>query len=242
MHNLYRWLAFMFISSMGIGVMMRCATPKQMPETQAVPLMFSLQETACLGDCPVYELKIFQDRTMQFTGSANTLVDSAYDTLDISSYQSLTRELHHIQGIEPGRERTQILDAAVIRIRYSIDDTLYTQSFQGEEPLPFTHLKQKIKTLAMEREWIATIPKLTSEVVTKELIIELKHPDDYLDLVHKYQTHALTYLKRLSPSQPYHLFEIEVEAGWEDELLIALSEDPRIEKVQWNRKMQRRER
>lgn len=48
-----------------------CAIHKDLPESEIV---ISLKKTPCMGDCPVYTLEIYKDRSMVFEGKRNAIL------------------------------------------------------------------------------------------------------------------------------------------------------------------------
>lgn len=217
----------------------QCGTKMKLASQVQSRLMLRYDETACKGECPVFKLSVFGDRSMVFEGARYTLLDDARDTLDVERFRRLELLLTDLQD-RAEDNKVAIADASVSRISYYDGDSLRKVSYQGEAPQNFDAIRQMLRSVALERSWIPSSGQITEDMITKELIVELNKDADYLDLVHKYKEDQLTYLRQLAPSQPYHLYSVAIEKGTEDNFMQRLRSDSLIKKVQWNRKLKKR--
>lgn len=226
-------------ASMVVVFTIHCGTNMKIASQVQSRYMLRFEESACKGDCPVFHLSVFKDRSMVFEGGTHTLLDSARDTLEVELFSQLEQLL---QDLEPIAEEgmVAIADASVSRISYYEADSLRLVSYQGEASKIFDEIRLMLRNVAKERSWIPSSGQISEDMITKELIVELNKDADYLDLAHKYKNDQLTYLRQLAPSQPYQLYSVTIEKGTEDTFMQQLRNDPLIKKVQWNRKLKKR--
>lgn len=228
-----------FLISMTSLLILSCGTKTKLSAPETSPILINYEQTACKGACPKFQLTVFQDASLKFSGQRHTLVDSARAFLDKARFQQLENLLEDLNASSRAY-KVAIADAPVSRLRFHQADTLVEISYQGEASVEFEAIRQMLRAVAKENDWIPGVQEINPEMTAKELIIEIAADVDYVDLVYKYKSNQLTYERQLAPSQPYHLFSAHLVKGTEEEFMKELRKDPMIKKVQWNRKLQKR--
>ncbi len=216
-----------------------CKTPKELPGKEERKLLISLQESACLGSCPVFDLICYSDGTIAFLGKKNTAIAETTDTLTTEEFEKLM-VLSSMPGIDTisAESSDKIVDAPVIRLKVVKSDTMMEIARQGIEPPVFTLIRNTLEELAVRRGWLKIDHNVSSG--TKEAIIELYDETEMAEIINRYVDKNLQVIKRISPSQLYFVISLDA-TGDEDELLHLLNEDPGIKAAQWNHKLSKRD-
>ena len=84
-----------------IALLISCQTNKQMKSadsgssSQDKSLVISMKKTMCYGKCPVYEIEIYDDLTVLFSGEKNVDLIGVYTaSIDDSIYDSLVKKFN----------------------------------------------------------------------------------------------------------------------------------------------------
>lgn len=219
-----------------------CGVSKSSMEDQISPIVVSLSESACLGDCPVFELDIHANQTVRFNGGKNTLQKTGLDTLTNEEFTKIQSLLHspYFQ-LEEHPQMNKILDAPVSRIRYIDGKAQMEVTHQGIEPEPYSALKVHLEKVAIKRGWLpASAPR--GEQSEREIIVELNSESHLDELIANYAENKMVLIKKISPSQLYYLFSIKATSGQVlEDVLSKLRMDSMVKMAQWNHQLEKRD-
>ena len=231
---------FVFPFVVGTSLLSGCGSSRSLSD-QDSSLLLQMEESACLGRCPVYKLSIYNNRMIEFTGKQYTLVGNTTDSLTTEEYQSIKSMIELDELMYTDRDNYEILDAPVSTITIYREDQPQRLSYQGDAPANFIALKDHLKNLALSREWIAGTLMQVGESYRQEIILELQEASDLESILEDFQEEQLTLIKQLSPGRPYYLCEITVAAGKEEALLDRVRSTKLVKLAQWNHQLEKRD-
>lgn len=204
---------------------------------------------ACYGDCPVYNLTIYNTGLMKFNGVRSTQM--------LGKYEKQLTETEYIQLVKNCRRANlwklddnydmNIADLPTTTLSFSDKEKQKTIKSKRGFPSPVDSLEKQLLNLIRQDGWnqtdfVAPPPQPKNEVIIKnELIIK---GTDQLILVRwlkEYADYEMKIVRRLGPESPLWLVTFNQDKIDPDEMIKKVKEDPSIESVEFNKKVSNRE-
>ena len=222
-------------------VFLSCKSGQKTQSDEVDSILISLQKTGCLGECPVYELTIYENGKIAFhgkqhcliTGHRNGLLDSnelAMIKNSIKSDEFLALDTNYL---------TLIMDAPTHHIRHKYKQSMKTISCRGDQPTAFQVMEKMLEGLAVSRRWL-TGPVLQAATERPELIVEVENEKIIDDLLEKYADNQLLLVKKITPQQNFFLLRISLEKIQHKAFMNQIRQEAGVKSAQWNRKLKRR--
>lgn len=133
-----------------------CHKNKLVGLDKKIPLM-ELRKSACFGPCPHYELKIYNDRTVEFHGKNNTAAEGFHTfIMDKNEFKTLVRKFEraNLNKYEDNYADPMIPDLQVIKISYSNKDFSKIIAKNDGEPDPLKELETEMENIAVQQGWL----------------------------------------------------------------------------------------
>ncbi len=217
-----------------------CKSPQPAKKADSVRLMYSLEQTGCLGNCPVFSLKVFSDRAIHLHARQDLPVTGEFsDTLSASEYSELEEALRSSRfSTWDTLYDAKILDAPFIKIGADQDGVWKLVRCRGQEPPNLDSLLRALEKTMSDRGWLADDKTPAQE--RAELILHLREENDIKAIEQKYTKYGLQLIKKISPRQPYYLFSTESAMTETNHLINLLKEDKMVVEAQWNHDLRKR--
>ncbi len=227
-----------------------CSTPVQMEKdiTLTSPKIV-LSKGACYGECPVYNLTIYNTGQVKYNGIRFTPMLGKYEKqLAENEYIELVKAFNaaKIWKLEDNYDMN-IADLPTTTLSYSEKDKIKTIKSKSGFPQPVDGLEKQLIEMIKQDGWIQTdIPveevKPKNEVLIKnELIIKGNEQMILVRWLREYADYDMKIVRRLGPDSPLWLVTFNQEKIDPDELLKKIKNDPSIETVEFNKKVSNRE-
>ena len=239
-------------------ILFACKSSKETRAIEEVEPDFvrvSLKKGPCFGQCPVYELKIYNSQMAVFKGKRFTEKLGTYSKqLSNEEYNQIlmvckSAELPSMQA----KYLSQIADLPLITIGYAEDADSY-RTIQGKESRPekLLSVQKQLEIIAESDGWTleeaanldepkTPVVEEDPEIVKTEIIIQ---PAEGIRLPmwikkHK-ERYGLRLLDRISEEKNYWLITWDQSKATPDEFLNALHRDKEIALAQYNLKVEGR--
>ena len=233
-------ISFLLLSS--VLVICSCKTVPEHRGNQQIPsLIASLETGGCLGLCPVYQVRIYADRSIHFNGIAHTQVSGkAIDSLSSREWTTLRSAIAESRFSHlDSAYITPIMDASSATIQLFTDGKLHQVTCRGDAPTAFRIMQEHLASILDDRQWVRGAPRKAQESPI-EMILELYSADDISALEEQFADQELTMIKRLAPDRLIYLFRTRSDQENSELLLETLRKDDRVKQAQWNRKLKQR--
>ena len=219
-----------------------CKTSNQMQKTEIPQVRYELERTGCLGDCPVFKLIVFADRSIEIRPRRAMPIDQVHrDTLSETEFDRIVEVLSKPAFLsQDTMQDNKVVDAPFTIIRLYKEKKALTYSVRGDHSKIFSEATEALEHPARMRKWLS--PKNKSSASARaELIIELNSAADIKLIEERFAQFDLVMRKKITPSQPYYLFDAEVPDHQKEQLLNLLKDDAVVIKVQWNHALKKRD-
>jgi beta-lactamase superfamily II metal-dependent hydrolase len=142
-------------------------TPAPSPIVGFEGLVITLERTACLGTCPVYELAVYGNGTVVYDGRQNVKAEGTRTaTISGDSLRELIREFERIGyfSLDDSYEERTVTDMPSVRTSITLDDRSKTvQHYHGDLSAPeeLSQLEDRIDEIVGSARWVeAYLPEL----------------------------------------------------------------------------------
>ncbi len=204
---------------------------------------------ACYGECPVYNLTIYNTGLMKYNGIR-------YSSM-IGKYEKQLTDVEYINLVKLFKDANiwkldenydmNIADLPTTTLSFSDKDKQKTMKTKSSFPPAVDVLEKQLLEMIKLDGWkqtdipiVETVPK--NEILIKnELIIK---GTDQLILVRwlrEYAEYEMKIVRRLGPDSPLWLVTFNQEKIDPDELIKKIKEDPSIATVEFNKKISNRD-
>jgi len=204
---------------------------------------------ACYGECPVYNLTIYNTGLMKYNGIRYTPMIGKYEKqLTDVEYVNLVKLFKdaNIWKLDENYDMN-IADLPTTTLSFSDKDKQKTMKTKSSFPPAVDVLEKQLLEMIKLDGWkqtdvpvVETAPK--NEILIKnELIIK---GTDQLILVRwlrEYAEYEMKIVRRLGPDSPLWLVTFNQEKIDPDELIKKIKEDPSIATVEFNKKISNRD-
>lgn len=151
--NLRLNLLVVFLIALGFQ---SCHQNKLVRLDQKIPLM-ELRKSACFGPCPHYELKIYNDRTVEFNGKNYTAAEGIHTfVLDKSQFKALIKKFEkaNLNQLEDNYADPMVPDLQVVKIGYSNKDFSKIIAKNSTGPDTLNNLEAEMEKIALKQGWL----------------------------------------------------------------------------------------
>jgi hypothetical protein len=207
-------------------------------KTSLVTPLIVLTKGPCLGTCPVYTLDIFADGRVQFMPRFFTLeTDTAYTCWPLdeirSAFESVEWNTLEERYMEP------IFDIPQYSLRYR-DKTV---TWNARAPRVLFDLMTLLDRYTANEGWVEGRDQGSEDGSARpgELILQLKDPALWEDILQSQAQWGLILLRKLDPPGRYLLIGFEEERIPAEKLMALLRQHPGVAMVSRNREAQPRE-
>lgn len=116
-------------------VLVSCKSSSQQTGTESEQI-FSLNTTSCMGECPVYELTLYGDKTLTFNGKENTTIEGEHSkVLSDENFDALLGIIEAVDWSEYEHKYTSNMsDLPTHNYTYTRDGVNKEVSKYGNEP------------------------------------------------------------------------------------------------------------
>lgn len=209
-------------------------------DAQETSRMVLFEKQGCRGYCPMYTLELFDNGKLKFLGERNTALTGEAERMLSEA------EMAAVQKMLDGStfyELDELYDNNIVDVPFHTLEVVWNSNqkkvrSRGDKPGAYQEMEVMLERLANKEHWLSKPEKEKP----RELIIELRDPDQVALLEEKYLDFELTFKKRVSPRQLYFLFDVNNVTWDREEILEIIKNDPDVKSVQWNRQIQRRDR
>ena len=219
-----------------------CRTSKPVSSLKNHVVLYELERTGCLGDCPVFRMQVLTNRSVIIIPRRGLPVtETTSDTLSEAEFKSLQRSMASLQSAQlDSSYDNRVVDAPYAILRMIADEKTQTIRCRGDEPPAFASSVMALENLAIKRGWVHGSTNMTQSP-KKQLIIELAEESHMPILEEKYSNYDLKFIKKISPRQSYYLFGTSANDRQSESFLNLLKEDDLVLKVQWNHQLKKRD-
>jgi hypothetical protein len=114
-------------------------------------LLFSLNTTPCMGPCPVFELKIYADSTLSFTGVDNTEIASLNKKLSGDQFISFSRLINNLEWNKFEKKyESQMSDLPTRKFFYNYNNDSISVYQYSLEPRGLTQLADELPKIVYQ--------------------------------------------------------------------------------------------
>lgn len=227
-----------------------CKSTKRVTNLKKDEVRFSLDKSACFGNCPIYNLTITQDGYATFEGIANS------DKLGIYGKQITDDQFHSIEKafIEsdfesfPKNIPSQIADLPSIAIGYHNGNEYKMVTGKEDRPEQLLQLQFMLEKIADSGGWklLKSAEEIDNtkkpEVVTiyDEVIIEPIPGTLIAKWIESMSKYRVRLLKKIAPTLNLYLITYDSDAISSEEFMKALKRDENIKTAEFNKKTSKR--
>ncbi|MCB0667370.1 MAG: hypothetical protein KDC80_16195 [Saprospiraceae bacterium] len=213
-------------------ICLQCTTPHPVAQPQ---LMIKLEKTGCRGTCPVFQMSVYSDRTVTFSGMAHTAASNERTTISEEEYKLLmnTFEEASFSDLDSSYVKS-VADFPFTYLSYRTDRGIKKVTVRGSAPETFHRLVEKTESIAHHNHWLNGNATRSE----REVIIELVRDSDPAALTDQFIDENLTFIKKITPNKLYYLFS--VDAADPEDFLNKIQANPLVKAAQWNHKLKKR--
>ncbi|MEL6926411.1 MAG: DUF6438 domain-containing protein, partial [Bacteroidota bacterium] len=216
--------------------------------TPSDALLLEMKKGICFGRCPVYDLKVYADGRLQYDGKRFTdkigLHERQLSEQDFSALRQMLSELDPSQY--PEEFGNEIPDLPTTVLTFHENSPPNSESGLESKTIRWKQNKyEKLEALTTALEDLAKAEdwekmETPTGKVDRQLIVQLKPDVKVEDWIQRYGRLELEVVKQIAPNQPLWLIGFNPNAATSGQLLQWLGEDPAVEKVELNKKMELR--
>jgi len=234
-------------------VLVSCKTTKDATKTVDLnnvstskdAIVFSLMKGACFGTCPVYTLKIYNNRYVEYIGKENTERLGTYGKmLDKSSYKSLVgafdeADFYSFQNVY----ESNIADLPQIIISYTKDGMTKTVAGKRERPEALHKLQFQLEKIVESNDGWELIshakgPEKEEKIDKSKIIVDIAKGSQlsrwFSTLKDKF---GVQILQKLSDNSDSWLIGINPKLHNPDDVLLYLNSDPVVKAARFKVEM-----
>ena len=154
-----------------------CAEPRHQDQHAApvraplaIPLLVSLERSACYGICPVYSLTIHRDGAVEYQGERFVKVKGkATARLSEPSLAELERAVNsaHLEGMATSYEHANVSDRATVTISFERGGSVSSVRHNlgdGSAPSALADLEKSIDAIVGVEQWTGTAAERLAHV------------------------------------------------------------------------------
>lgn len=224
-----------------------CKTILKDTKLQDLEKVVSMNMGPCYGNCPVYNITVYNNGVVAYEGERFTDRKGIY-VRDIgrSALKTLQQELVAANLRKfPNAFRSQIPDLPTVTIEYFDDDGSKVIRGKDGRPPQVLKIQELLEQIANEGDWkqqSAPALGVPEDYIANELLVELDQEVEPEQWSRQYAKQDVRAVKRLSPRNNYWLLRYNTDAIHPNDMLRVLRQDPDVLKVEFNKSVRGRER
>ncbi len=221
-----------------LSLLCACRSVQQIALTAEPVAIATLERTGCLGQCPTYQLTLFDNGRLWFRGIAHTTVtDTASLHLHGDRYARLRQQLDTLGSRPLDQEYlAPVSDAAISHLTYFAGSSRRKVSFSGEEPPILARVVAALEREVYDAGWIYSDRANESH---HEIIVEIRPEIAIETIISRYHDHDLRLVKKVTPTRSLYLLALSNPDN--SDILELLRSDDDVMQAQWNHRLKRRE-
>lgn len=217
-------------------------TMEEKSEMVATPMDLMIKKGNCFGRCPVFEMDINADGSMEYRGKMFVERTGIWKgQLPAGQLQTLQQQVAAADVFQYEEQyRSGATDFPTHVLRVSKDEQ--TKSVAGDFalPAPVKTIIAHIDSLGKGVEWKQYEAQVPRDAIPGEILAKL-NTDGHQDLVNDLQDYGVRMKKRIAPNLPMYVFSFIPEDVSAGRLLVLFREHPNVEMAQFNQEVAERE-
>lgn len=199
-------------------------------------IVFMMKKGACFGTCPVYTLRIYNNRYTEFVGKKHTnLIGTHSKEISKEQYESLVTGFDEADFLNlEDAYQSNIPDLPAIKLSYHKDGTKKTIVGKRERPEVLHKLQFQLEKIVQEEGWTKVSDnqepeKKESKLDKSKVVVEIAKGNELARwFTEMRQQYSVQIIKSLSPTNDKWLIAFNPKEHNPETFLKLLNEDPVI--------------
>ncbi len=224
-----------------------CRTLRELSENDLNKMVtvIEMSKSPCYGRCPVFNLTIYEGGLTSYRGVRYTPRTGLWvKQLDKTTYESLLQEFRKTNLWQfDNVYRGEYYDAPTVSITYYEEGDVKTIVGKDGRPYHVLALEALLDDVARLDGWKqigGSTSKLPENVITNELIVQLREGRDGNSWVRQYRRQEMEVLERVTPNGNYWLVRFNADTTLPEEMLAKVRSDAEVVGAEFNKKLNER--
>ncbi len=223
------------------------------PDLSKLDPVIEMEKGPCYGNCPVYQLTIYTDRTATFRGERFTNKNGLWTKkLALAEYDRLVQAFREANLWKyPSAYKSNIPDLQTVTLRYYEEDRSKEVIGKDGRPESILALEEMAERVANSGGWYQIeagdgepAPASNNNGTTaqnSELIVELADGVDPQVWIIQFARQEMRVVKKISPRNAYYVVSFNPEITAPEEMLNLVRRSPYVLGAQYNRQTENRD-
>lgn len=225
-----------FLLALATAACLDATKPLKVKESQKV---IEMSKSPCFGDCPVYDVTIYETGIATFKGIRNTdrmglfVKKIGQDKIQQIINKCVAANLWQFEEVY----KSNIADLPSVSITYYEGKNKKTIAGKRERPVQVLEIEQMLDDIASSSDWeLVEDPPSDLPPGTKadELVVKLNRTVEALAWSKRYNKEAVILKKALSADKTFWLISFDEKIISLQEMMDLLRQDPDVFSVQYN--------
>lgn len=241
------FVKLLFTSFLSLLVLPSCKQNSAVQESDQKPreIVFQLTKGACYGQCPVFDLYVFNTGKAMYHGKKFIDPEGAFEgKIDKALMKEIMIETAKILKPLPS-DSVFATDLPMIKLGYRNEKKFCVWEGQGHLPKSVMTLDslahEVISSTAWEPVETSELLLLKKTLLPGEILLQLKEGFSIEQLETQYLAYQVTRVRRVTPNRNYWLITFDHRAIEPQVMLKYIKEDPMVVDAQFNQKLELRE-
>lgn len=223
-------LALTLLTAGALGLFSACAPSLTKINLDGIPEKITMDKGACLGNCPVFKLAVYENGIVTYLGERNTeRTGLYYKQLDKRTLEQLLtsfRETNLWQFNDIYRGDFMDQQSQTVTITFSDQGSSKKILGKSSRPEPVRALERRLDAIVSEDGWVAR--DNGGQESASEMIVQLRQGVDAKSWVRKYRENKLEIIDNYGSGEDFWLVKFDGKITPEEQLLRKIRRDEEV--------------